>query len=165
MKIALYILLGVVCLLLLILVIGLILPKERILTKKSIYNAPLSKVYEVVTNNQDWKYRTSLDDLKIIESAGDIEIWDEVSGENTIRFQTKEKRPNSFYSFDMDSKLFKGHWFAEFKALDENKTFFIATESIEYKNPFIKTIAYLFMDLGKYMEIYQEELRKKVEGE
>ena len=164
MKITLYILLGIVCLLLLILIVGLILPKKRTLTKKSIYNAPLSKVYKAVTNNQDWKYRTSLDDLKIIESTGDIEIWDEITGGNTIRFQTKEKRPNSFYSFDMESNLFKGYWFAEFEAIDDNTTLFTATESIEYKNPFIKTVAYLFMDLGKFMEIYQDELRKKVEG-
>lgn len=165
MKTALYILLGIVCFLLLILIVGLILPKERTLTKKSTYDAPLSKVYETVINNRDWKYRTSLDDLKIIESSGDIEIWDEVSEGNTIRFQTKEKRPNSFYSFDMESKLFKGYWFAEFEVLDDNKTLFTATESIEYKNPFIRTVAYVFMDLGKYMEIYQEELRKKVENE
>lgn len=164
MKIILYILLAIIVVVLLIVVIGLILPKTRTLTKQTIYNASVEKVYNMVTNNVDWKYRTSLDDLVIVETNGDIEVWDEITGGNIIRFKTCEKKPYSFYSFDMEGKLFKGYWFAEFKSADNGGTLFIATESIEYKNPFIRTLAYLFMDLDKFMEAYQQELRIKIEN-
>ena len=113
--------------------------------------------------NQDWKYRKSLDDLRIIETIDNIETWEEVSKGNVIRFKTKEKIPFTFYSFEMDSKLFKGSWFAEFESVESGKTRFTATESIEYKNPFIRTIGYVFMNLDKYMETYQNELRDKIE--
>ena len=163
MKVMMYILLGVIFLLLIILIIGLFLPKTRILKKETVYNAPIETVYNIVTNNQDWKYRKSLDDLRIIETDDNVEIWEEVSGGIVIRFTTKEKRPFTFYSFEMDSKLFKGNWFAEFESVESEKTRFTATESIEYKNPFIRTIGYAFMNLDKYMETYQNELRDKIE--
>ncbi|MDR2916146.1 MAG: SRPBCC family protein [Tannerella sp.] len=163
MKILIYILIGIVFIILIILIIGLFLPKTKTLIKQTVYNASAEKVYNTVTNNRDWKYRTSLNDLKIIETNGDIETWDETSEGNTIRFRTKEKRPYSFYSFEMESRFFKGHWFAEFEAIDNENTLFTATESIEYENPFIRVLAHVFMDLDKYMETYQEELRNKLE--
>ena len=131
--------------------------------KQTVINASIEKVYNIVTNNREWKYRTSLDDLKIIETNGDFEIWDEISGKNTIRFKTKEKRPFTFYSFEMDCKFFQGEWFAEFETIEPAKTRFTATEAIEYKNPLLRVIGYVFMDLDKYMEIYQNELRNELE--
>ena len=163
-KIMLYILLGIIFLLLVILIVGLLLPKTRTIQKETVFNAPVEVVYNTVINNKDWEYRKSVDDLQIIETIGDIEIWEETSGGNVIRFKTVEKIPFTFYSFEMDSKLFKGNWSAEFEAIETNKTRFIATESIEYKNPFVRAIGYIFINLDKYMEIYQNELRDKVEN-
>lgn len=102
--------------------------------------------------------------MRIIETDENVEIWEEVSRGVVIRFTTKEKRPFTFYSFEMDSKLFKGNWYAEFESVESGKTRFIATESIEYKNPFIRTIGYAFMNLDKYMETYQNELKDKIEN-
>ena len=163
MKIIIYILLGIIFLLLVVLIIGLCFPKIRTLTKETIYNAPIETVYNTVTNNQDWKYRKSLDSLKIIETNNNIETWEEVSKGYVILFKTKEKKPFTFYSFEMESKLFKGSWFAEFESIESGKTRFAATESIEYKNLFIRIIGYSFMNLDKYMESYQDELREKIE--
>ena len=164
MKVMIYILSGIIFLLLIILIIGLFLPKTRTLKKEMIYNASIETVYHIVTNNQDWKYRKSLDDLRIIETSDNHEMWEEVSGGNVIRFKTKEKRPFTLYSFEMDSKLFKGNWFAEFESVESGKTRVTATESIEYKNLFIRTIGYAFMNLDKYMETYQNELKNKIEN-
>ena len=164
MKVMVYILLGVVFFLLVVFVIGLFLPKTRILKKETVYNVPIEIVYNTVINNHDWVYRKSLDDLRIIETNGDIEIWEETSGGAVIQFKAKEKKPFTFYSFEMDSKLFKGNWHAELESTENGKTRFVANESIEYKNPFIRIIGYAFMNLDKYMEIYQEELKDKVEN-
>ena len=103
-------------------IIGLFLPKIRTLKKETIYNAPIEAVYNTVTNNKDWKYKKSLDDLRIIEINDDVEIWEEVSEGNVIRFKTKEKKPFTFYSFEMDSKLFRGNWSAEFESVENGKT-------------------------------------------
>ncbi len=153
---------GVVLILLIVLIIGLFLPQKRILTKQTVFNAPIEKVYNTVINNYDWEYRTSLEKLEIIESNNGHEVWEETSNGYTIKFKTIEKKPYSFYSFEMESKQFTGYWFAEFEAVEKGKTRFSATESIEYKNPFIRTFAYTFMNLDKFMEIYQNDLRKKL---
>lgn len=157
--------LSIISVLAVILIIGLFLPKARSLAKETIYNAPIEMVYSIVTNNQDWKYRTSLDDLKIIDTNGDLETWEETTKGNTIRFKTKEKIPFTFYSFEMASNLFRGEWSAEFESIGDEKTRFKAKESIEYKNPFIRVVGYAFMDLNKYMETYQNELRNKIKSQ
>jgi len=161
-RIVVYIFLGIILILLIILTIGLFLPKKRILTKRTVFDAPVEKVYNIVTNNLDWKYRTSLDDLKIIESNNGVDIWDETSNGYTIRFKTMEKKPCKFYSFEMESNHFTGYWFAEFETVEKGKMRFSATESIEYKNPFIRTLAYIFMNLDQFMETYQSDLRTKL---
>lgn len=71
--------------------VGLLLPKKRILTKETIFDAPIEKVYNTVINNIDWQYRTGLDDLKILETNGEFEIWEENSNGYTISFKTIKK--------------------------------------------------------------------------
>ena len=164
MKIMIYIFSGIICVLLTIFIVGLFLPKKRTLTKQTVYNASIETVYKTVTNNRDWKYRTSIEDLRIIGTNGEYETWDEIAGGNTIRFKTKVKKPFVFYSFEMDCKFFRGEWFAEFESVENGKTRFTATESIGYKNLLFRVMGYSFMNLEKYMETYQNELRNKLEN-
>ncbi len=163
MAILLYFLTGLVILFVIVYVIGVLLPEERKVTRQSIFKASPDIVYSVVTNNEDWNYRTDLRELQIIAKEGDIEIWDEIAKNgNVIRFTTREKIPYSFYSFDMESNLFTGYWTANFIPTDSGDTAFIATEYLRIKNPFIKVFFYLFFDVGKFMEIYQTNLRLKI---
>ncbi len=153
---------SIILLLIVIYLIGLLLPEKRVLTKTHVFDVPIEKIYNTVTNNTDWKYRTGLDDLKIIETNGEFETWEETSNGYTISFKTTKKTPYTFYSFEMDSKLFKGSWSAKFEQIENQKTLFSATENIEYKNPFVKTLSYIFINLDKYMETYQKDLLKKL---
>lgn len=156
----LYIILSSLLLLVLVVVlIGTLLPRTRTETKQCILNAPVDVVFAIVTNNQEWHYRSSLDDLDIIRTEGDIEEWEETANSVIIRLKTLEKRPHSFYSFEMDSKIFTGKWQAIFEPMEGGKTLFTATEKIEYKNLFYRLVGYAFMDLNKFMTTYQEELR------
>ncbi|MDO4783230.1 MAG: SRPBCC family protein [Capnocytophaga felis] len=145
--------------------IGTLLPRIRTETKQCILNASVDVVFSIVTNNQDWHYRSSLDDLKIIRTQGDIEEWEEIANGVTIRFKTLDKRPHSFYRFEMDSKMFTGEWQATFEPIEGGKTLFSATEKIEYKNLFYRLVGYTFMDLNKFMTTYQEELTARIEFE
>lgn len=106
-----------------------------------------------------------MDDLEIIRTQGDIEEWEETAHGVIIRFKTLEKKPHSFYSFEMDSKMFTGKWQATFKPMEGGKTLFTATEKIEYKNLFYRLVGYAFMDLNKFMTTYQEELTARIELE
>ena len=163
MGIVIYIIEAIVFIVIIIFVIGLLLPKQRIETRETVYEVSPKEVFDIVTNNNDWKYRSDLKNLKIVEINNNVEEWEEISkDDNIIRFKTREKRPYSYYSFDMESKVMKGFWTAEFKELENNNTLFIATEYIEMKNPFLRVLSYLFFDIGKYMETYQEDLGKRI---
>lgn len=109
---------GLLLLVLVVVVIGTFLPRTRTETKQCILNAPVDVVFAIVTNNQEWHYRNSLDDLDIIRTQGDIEEWEETTNGVTIRFKTLEKRPHTFYSFAMDSKMFTGEWQATFEPME-----------------------------------------------
>lgn len=160
-----YIIAGIVVVIILIFIIGLLLPKERVINRKGYFNVSPEILYGIVTNNNDWKYRRSLKNLVIHENKDGMEVWDEISHDGTvIRFQTKEKHPFSFYSFNMETKLFTGYWIGEFESDGNNGTIFTATEYICIKNPFIKTLSYLFFNIGKLMDEYQEDLQKKIKG-
>lgn len=160
-----YIVVAVIILILIVGIIGLLLPNERIYSRQSIYEAPAKLVFEIITDNEKWSYRSDLRDLKIIEKQNGIEMWEETSKDgNTIRFKTREKKPYTYYSFDMESKIMKGHWEAKLDELDSGNTVFTATECIQMTNPFIKVISYLFFDLGKLMEIHQQDLKKEIDS-
>ena len=156
---------GFLLFVLVIVIIGALLPRIRTETKQCILNASVDVVFAIVTNNQDWHYRSSLDNLEIIRTQGDIEEWEEIANGVTIRFKTLEKRPHSFYSFEMDSKIFTGEWQATFEPEEGGKTLFTATEKIEYKNLIYRLVGYAFMDLNKFMTTYQEELTARIELE
>lgn len=161
--IVLYILTGIIGGVVLLFLTGTLLPSGRRVTRKGHFDVPPATVYAIVTNNSDWHYRNSLKSLVILENNKGMEIWDErgKSG-TTIRFRTKEKRPYSFYSFDMEAQLFTGFRNGEFEADGKGGTIFTATEYICIKNPVIKTLSYLFFNIGKLMDNYQDDLRRKI---
>lgn len=157
------ILIGLVSLVIVLFLIGWMLPKERVVTCRSEFPVASEVVYSIVTNNNDWKYRSNLKELIPVSSEGEYEVWDEVTTDGTvIRFTTKEKKPYSHYSFTMESKMFKGYWIATFATMPNGGTLFTATEHISIRNPFVKTLSYLFFDIKKLMDTYQDDLRKKI---
>ena len=158
-----YVLSGIVALIILVYIIGIMLPTERVVTRQSVFNISPQELYSIVTNNDEWQYRRGLKALNMLERNGDHEVWEEIANNgNAIRFETKNKTPFSFYSFDMSSQLFEGYWTAKFESIDNHRTRFVATEYIRIKNPFVKSLSYLFFDIGKLMEQYQEDLEKRV---
>ncbi len=153
----------IISIILLIGLIGLLLPKERVVSRQSYFDASPEIVYKVVTNNEDYAYRTDVHEIRILEIDVDFEVWEEVAYNGTvIKFRTKEKTPHSFYSFDLESELFSGFWTAEFHETENGGTHFIATEHIRIKNPYLKVFSYLFFNIGRFMETYQNDLKAKL---
>ena len=129
MKIISYGLLFIIGVGIMIYVIGYFLPETRKLTKETVYSANAEKVYNVITD-QNWQYRTALDNLEILSREGENEVWQETVNGITILFKTREKRPFEYYAFDMSSQFFTGEWHATLTPTDEEQTRFEATESV-----------------------------------
>lgn len=166
MKVFIYILIVLAVIFLIILVIGLLLPQERSATLSTQYKASPEDVYKALINNEDYTYRTDLAEIVIIEKNGDIEIWDEISKTgNRIRFRTTLKEPYSRYEFDIiEANGFTGHWAAQLSESANGGTIYTSTETVRIRNPFIKVMSYIFMDITKFMHTFQEDLRLKVDG-
>ncbi|WP_321478528.1 hypothetical protein [uncultured Bacteroides sp.] len=159
----LYLIAGVLCTVGTVLIIGSLLPKERVVKRKRSYQISPESLFKIVTDNTNWQYRRDLKDLIMINNENGIETWDEISHDGTvIHFQTKETIPYSLYSFSMKSKLFNGYWTGEFNNNNQGGTIFTSTEHINIKNPFLRALSYLFFNIGKFMEEYQEDLHKKI---
>jgi len=161
-KILIYAGLAAICSIALLYAVGLLLPETRSLSKTTILNAPIDKIYQCITDNRHWQYRSSLDNLQIVADSDGKEIWLETTGSITIRFETLEKRCPNYYSFKMEHRLFDGTWVAQLEALSASRTHFTATENIRYKNPIIRSIGYALMDLDKMMQAYQHELAEEL---
>lgn len=138
-------------------------PSEQTQTLQTVFQAPPETVFAVVSNNRDWRYRTSLDDLRILETDGrGWEVWEERSQERTIRFTTQAKEPPSFYAFTMQGEGFSGRWQARFEPLPGGRTRFTATEYIVFAGTFMRLMGWCCMDLAGYMRTYQEDVRRKL---
>lgn len=163
LTIVLYLISGIVSLILLIGIIGLLLPKERKVTRQTVFRACPETVYKVVTNNEDFTYRNGIKEIRILRREEDLEEWEEIGYNGTvIFFRTREKRPFTYYSFDMKNDLFTGYWSARFEETPDKGTLFTATEHIRIKNPYLKVFSYPFFKIGKSMENYQDDLRAKL---
>lgn len=162
-QVILYLIISIISIIFIIWIVGLLLPKHRTERRESVFNTSPKNLFEVVIDNQNWQHRSDLKELNILKSENGFEVWEEMSKDgNIIRFKTKEKIPHTYYSFEMESSVITGHWIGEFKELENGNTLFTTTEHIEMKNPFFKVLSYLFFDIGKYMEVYQNDLHTKI---
>lgn len=138
-------------------------PTEQTQTLQTVFQAPPEMVFAVVSNNRDWRYRTSLDDLRILETDDrGWEVWEERSQGRTIRFTTQAKEPPSFYAFTMQGEGFSGRWQARFEPLPGGGTRFTATEHIVFDGAFMRLMGWCCMDLVGYMRTYQEDVCRKL---
>ena len=162
-KVIVYLVITIACLLLLFLIVGLCLPKQRIHSHENVYDAPPKEVFSIVTDNEHWQHRRDLKDLKIISTEGDKQVWDEFTKDGqVIRFETKEYKPYSFYSFTMKSNVMKGYWTSEYKETGQGKTHYIATEYLTISNPFLRVLNRIFFDIEKYMARQQEDIQTRL---
>lgn len=163
----LYLVIVIFSLILIALIIGLLLPKERSEQRKIKYKTSTETVYETVVNNSDFRYRSDLKDLIIIDNNADFQTWKEFSRNGqSITFRTTKKEPYSRYEFEIiEGNGITGYWVGEFNKTEAGGTEFISTEHIVIENPIIRLLSYMFFDLGKFMDNYQKDLAKKLKEE
>ncbi|MBP2645758.1 MAG: hypothetical protein H6Q75_1198 [Firmicutes bacterium] len=163
-QIMLYVIVVIFVLIIIAYIIGTLLPKERVEKREFVYKSPPKAIYDVVTNNNDFRYRSDLKDLQILESDGEFQTWKEVSKNGqSIIFRTIKKEPVSRYEFEIvEANGVQGYWVGEFIKTEQEGTKFISTEHITINNPLFRLLSYLSFDLGKYMENYQKDLAVKL---
>jgi len=124
------------------------------------FKADCNTVWDVVTNNDDFSWRS---DLERVEVSKDGKIFTEYSrGGGITQFViTRMDKPRR-YEFNMESKLFTGNWIGVFSPTKDGGSRVIFTENIHVKNPIIRLLSSLFWDLKKIQETYISDLKRKL---
>ncbi|MGO0884377.1 SRPBCC family protein [Clostridioides difficile] len=133
--------------------------KCRVAEISAYFDTDVETVWNIVTNNHDYEWRS---DISKIEISDDGSTFIEYNKDgNSTKFTITEKTKNKLYKFDMENKFFYGNWQGEFFE-DNGKTKIVFIENIYVKNPIIKILSYLFMNLKKIQMQYVEDLKRKL---
>lgn len=124
------------------------------------FKANIKTVWNVVTNNSDYKWRSDIERIEIIDD-GNTFIEYTASGIST-KFTITKKDLYNRYEFNLENKNFTGSWIGDFSETEYNGTKIVFTENIFIKNPLIRILSYLFMDLKKMQNTYVLDLKRKL---
>jgi DNA mismatch repair ATPase MutS len=137
--------------------------KPLIAESEIILKHNIKTIWDIVVNNNDYKWRTGINKIEILENDKD---WIEYYG-NGKKFFTKftltEKEENKLYSFAMENKRFYGNWAGKFVEVNKNETKCEFTETIFIRNKLMEILARLFWDIKKAQKQYLDDLGKKLE--
>lgn len=127
---------------------------------KQEFNCNIEKLWQIVTDNINYTWRSDLSKIEIIDDTHFVEY-------------TKNNFPTYFtitkqdylkeYCFDMENTNIKGKWTGLFKQLDNGNTLLDLTEEIETSSPIMKLLAkpYLKSQQKRFLRDLEEELNKK----
>ena len=133
--------------------------KSRISTATEILNSRIEDIWDTITDNENWQWRSDLQNLEIINDKKFIEYG---KGGLEIHFTITKKEEHKVYGFTMNSKHFSGEWIGNFEKLPDGKTKITFTESLVYKKLLLKIFASLFINLKAIQDIYMRDLKKKL---
>ncbi|PJI07232.1 MULTISPECIES: SRPBCC family protein [Clostridium] len=129
--------------------------KRSIITAS--FKADIKKVWEVVTNNNKYEWRS---DLSKVDVSQDGNSFTEYTKDNfPTKFTVTLKKPYEKYEFDMINKNMKGHWIGIFTSSnDGTKIEFV--EEVSVNNPIMNLFVGFY--LKKQQAIYISDLKRKL---
>lgn len=133
--------------------------KGRIAEITAYFRSDVKSVWSVVTNNADYKWRS---DIERIEIINDKEFNEYLANGNITKFTITEKQEYSEYGFNMENKMFNGIWKGYFYKTGTGGTKIIFREEIFIKNPVVKILSYFLMDIKKIQDTYVRDLKIKL---
>lgn len=122
------------------------------------FKQDIKKVWEVVTNNNKYEWRS---DLSKIDVSADGNSFTEYTKDNfPTEFNITLKKPYERYEFDMTNKNIYGHWIGVFSSVNNNGTQIEFTEEISVNNPVMNLFVGLY--LKKQQSLYIADLKKEL---
>lgn len=119
----------------------------------------IQKVWNLVTDNNNFKWRSDLSSIEIIDDKKFVEYTK--NGFSTEFIITKKDEFKQ-YEFNMNNKNMVGHWIGIFSETEFGGTKIDFTEEIHIKNPIMELLSYLFMNIKKMQEKYVEDLKREL---
>ncbi len=137
----------------------IVLAKARVSEVTATFRSDIKSVWNVVTNNNNYKWRSDIDRIEVLNGTEFIEY---TPNGNATKFTITRKDAYSDYEFQMENKMFSGNWTGHFSETESGGAKIIFWENIFIKNPLIRVLSYMLMDLKKMQNIYISDLKKEL---
>lgn len=126
---------------------------------KKQFSCDKNKLWDIITDNSNYKWRTDLLKIEITDETHFIEY---TTNKFPTYFTITAKEKLKEYKFDLENTNLKGKWIGIFKELPNGNIELDFTEEIEVKNFIMKLLAkpYLKSQQKKYMKDLEKELNK-----
>ena len=115
-------------------------------------------VWDIVTDNENFEWRSDLSKIKII----DENRFDEYTKTGFVtHFRITEKEPYREYRFDMENQNMRGHWSGIFESLNDGARITF-TEEVQVKIPIMNLFVkgYLKKQQARYIADLQKVIAK-----
>lgn len=126
---------------------------------KKEFNCDIKKLWNVVTDNTKYTWRSDLSKIEIIDDEHFIEY---AKNNYPTYFTITSKIDLKEYKFDIENSNIKGKWIGTFKELDNGNVQLDFIEEIETNNIIMKLLAkpYLKSQQKRYMNDLEKELNQ-----
>ena len=126
---------------------------------KKEFNCDIEKLWNIITDNTNYTWRSDLSKKEIIDDKHFIEY---AKNNYPTYFTIISKEKLEEYKFDIENTKINGKWIGIFKKLDNGNVLLDFTEKIETNNFVMKVLAkpYLKSQQKRYMKDLEKELNQ-----
>jgi hypothetical protein len=151
--------LAIAALIIMVVLIGLLLPKTHRATRMARFRQPPETIFAAITGPQDWRPGVTCEELP---AENGRRRWREKTSQGAITFEEDTCEPPRLYrSRIADKNLpFSGTWTWEITPTDDGCTCRI-TEDGEVYNPVFRFVGQLIIGHTRTIEVYLQALGKK----
>jgi uncharacterized protein YndB with AHSA1/START domain len=163
-KIALIVFAALVVLVLLLVVVGLFLPRNHVASRSAVFDAPPERIWAVLTDvSKGPEWRTGLKSVEALPPLDGRRRYRETSGFGTVTYVVEEERaPERLVGRIADEGLgYGGSWTWEI-AREGPRTRVTITERGFVTNPVFRVLARFAFGYEKTMEIYLRDLGRRL---
>ena len=126
---------------------------------KKQFSCDKNKLWDIITDNSNYKWRTDLSKIEIIDETHFIEY---TTNNFPTYFTITAKEKLKEYKFDLENANLKGKWSGIFSELPNGNIELDFTEEIEVNSLIMKLLAkpYLKSKQKRYMKDLEKELNR-----
>lgn len=123
---------------------------------KAEINASIDDVFKIITDNNNYSWRSDLDRIDIV---GDNKFVEYAKNGFPTEFTITDCIPNSYYAFNIDNANMSGRWYGKFDSVNDI-TVIEFTEELTAKNALPKFLINLY--IKKQQRQYIKDLKKYI---